>query len=241
MAEKDDRKLKQEGVIAKSFGVVAKTVFWLLISLLFSIAMEWIGMTIWWPDEGAAHSEQMIEKELQYLNDDFKRSVVTSDPARFALGFAAFANEWLFEKTGFRPFLEGLRGPPTPNENRLISWARTVYRQTANYVNAMMNTVETFSVRLAVLTLAMPTFFLAAMVALTEGLVRRDLRRWGGGRETSFVYHHAKRVILPLLITVWVVYLSMPVSVHPTLVVLPFAVLFAIAITITASTFKKYL
>ena len=60
MAENDDRKPKQEGVIAKTFGVIAKTAFWLLISLIFSIAVEWIGMTVWWPDEGAAHSEQML-------------------------------------------------------------------------------------------------------------------------------------------------------------------------------------
>ncbi|MCX8516905.1 MAG: DUF4400 domain-containing protein [Rhodoferax sp.] len=31
------------------------------------------------------------------------------------------------------------------------------------------------------------------MVGVVDGLVRRDLRRWGGGRESSFVYHHAKR------------------------------------------------
>ena len=178
---------------------------------------------------------------MQYLNDDFKRSVVTSDPAAFARGFIAFSNKWLFERTGFRQFLNTLQHPEVPGENRLVSWSRTAYQQVTEYVSAMMNTIETFSVRLAVLTLAMPAFLLAAVVATTEGLVRRDLRRWGGGRETSFVYHHAKRIILPLLITAWVVYLSMPVSVHPTLVVLPFAILFAIAITVTSATFKKYL
>jgi len=39
----------------------------------------------------------------------------------------------------------------------------------------------------------------------------------------------------------WVVYLAMPVSVDPNFVILPFAVLSALALAVTASTFKKYL
>jgi len=69
---------------------------------------------------------------------------------------------------------------------------------------------------------AMPIFLLFSLVALVDGLVQRDLRRWGGGRESSFVYHYAKKAALPL-------------------VVLPFATLFALTVAVTASTFKKYL
>lgn len=238
---KQEQRPRRDGVIGKTLGVGLQVVFWLLVSLLFSIIIEWVGMTVWWPDEGAAHSERMLEQELDYLNEDFRRSVVTSDTGAYARRFADFSEEWLFERTGFNDAIDTLQKGPRPNEIKLVAWLRTGYLEVTDYVNAMVNTVQTFSVRVAVLTLAMPAFFLAGLVALTEGLVRRDLRRWGGGRETSFVYHHAKRVILPLLITVWVVYLSMPVSIHPTFVVLPFALLFATAITITSSTFKKYL
>ena len=40
-----------------------------------------------------------------------------------------------------------------------------------------------------------PVFVLFTLVALVDGLVRRDLRRWGGGRESSFVYHYAKQSV----------------------------------------------
>jgi len=100
---------------------------------------------------------------------------------------------------------------------------------------------QVFAVRLAILTLATPVFVLFTLVALVDGLVRRDLRRWGGGRESSFVYHYAKQSVLPLVALAWVVYLSLPFSVHPSLVVLPFAALFAVSVSIMAGTFKKYL
>jgi len=78
-------------------------------------------------------------------------------------------------------------------------------------------------------------------MALVGGFVQRDLRRWGGGRENSFVYHWAKRSAMPLLVLSWVIYLALPVSVHPSFVVLPFASLFALSVAVTASSFKKYL
>ena len=72
----------------------------------------------------------------------------------------------------------------------------------------------------------------AAISAKRTSLVQRDLRRWGGGRESSFLYHHAKRLVWPSIVMAWVVYLAMPISVHPNFVILPFAVLSAIAIAV---------
>jgi len=47
--------------------------------------------------------------------------------------------------------------------------------------------------------------------------------------------------VLPLVALAWVIYLSLPFSVHPSFVVLPFAALFALSVSIMAGTFKKYL
>ena len=116
-----------------------------------------------------------------------------------------------------------------------------LYVSIADFVLAAMQITQVFAVRLAILTLATPVFGLFALVALVDGLVRRDLRRWGGGRESSFVYHYAKKASIPLIIIAWVLYLSLPFSVHPSWVILPFAIGFGLAVTVTASTFKKYL
>jgi len=63
----------------------------------------------------------------------------------------------------------------------------------------------------------------------------------GWGRESSFVYHYAKKAALPLAVLAWVIYLALPFSLHPTFVVLPFVALFALTVAVTASAFKKYL
>ena len=47
-----------------------------LLGLLLSILIEWLGMTFWWPEQGASHSARLLEEELALLNDEFRASVL---------------------------------------------------------------------------------------------------------------------------------------------------------------------
>uniref|UniRef100_UPI000C0472EA TIGR03747 family integrating conjugative element membrane protein n=1 Tax=Xenorhabdus budapestensis TaxID=290110 RepID=UPI000C0472EA len=96
-------------------------------------------------------------------------------------------------------------------------------------------------IRLAILMLSVPLFVMVVLVALVDGLGRRDLRRYGAGYESSFVYHHAKRGIKPACIVPCVLYLSWPDVVYPTMILLPAAIILGIVVMVTTSMFKKYL
>jgi len=164
--------------------------------------------------------------------------------ARFIMSHAQVADgtyHYLFEVTGFVDVIRWVSPPPAPQERGLRARLHTLYQPMADFVLATLQVTQVFSLRLAILTLAMPVFVLFSLVALVDGLVQRDLRRWGGGRESSFVYHYVKKAAVPLLVMTWVIYLALPFSLHPTFVVLPFATVFALTIAVTASTFKKYL
>ena len=60
-------------------GMVIAAVFWLFLSLLFSIAIEWVGLTFWWPEQGAQHAISMYERELTYFSGDLDRSILVAD------------------------------------------------------------------------------------------------------------------------------------------------------------------
>jgi len=102
-------------------------------------------------------------------------------------------------------------------------------------------TVLTFLVRVLVLCLTLPLFVTAAFVGVVDGLARRDIRRIGAGRESGFLYHRARASVLPIATLPWVIYLALPVSVHPLWILLPSAILLNIAVNLTAGSFKKYL
>ena len=243
MAEVSDprRPISQPGTSSRILTALAQALKWLLVSLLFSVVIEWLGMMFWWEEQGLAHSRQMLRAELGYLGDDFQRSLLTSDPLRFAQNVSRHFHHVLFELTRFVDFIEWVTPAPRAGEEGLRITLHHAYQPIAAFVISAMQMTQVFAVRLSILTLATPVFGLFAGVALVDGLVRRDLRRWGGGRESSFVYHYAKKAALPLVVIAWVLYLALPFSLHPSWVILPFSIGFGLAVTVTASTFKKYL
>ena len=220
---------------------VLRLVFWLFVALLFSILVEWVGMLFWWPDEGTAHSRAMLADELDYLSGDLRATLLVSDTAAFAKDFAETVYHWLWQKTGLETVMAWLAETPPADASTWQVGLSAGYALVADFVVAAATITQVFSVRLAVLSLAMPAFALSILVGTLDGLVLRDLRRWGGGRESSYLYHHAKRWIWPLFITAWVLYLSLPFSVHPAFSILPFAALIGLLVAITAASFKKYL
>ncbi|MCP4993747.1 MAG: DUF4400 domain-containing protein, partial [Gammaproteobacteria bacterium] len=123
----------QEGVISKSLTATAKLCQWILFSLLFSIIIEWVGMVFWWPDEGVDHSRKMLVQEISYLDTDFRRSVVTSDPARFAKQIADGTYHYLFELTRFVDLMRWVSPQPMPKEKGIRPALHKVYYPIAEF------------------------------------------------------------------------------------------------------------
>ena len=180
------RPVAEPGTISRLLTGVAQGLKWLLLSLVFSILIEWIGMAFWWEEQGLQHSRQMLQSELSYLDGDFRRSLLTPDPVRFAINLATRVYHVLFECTHLVDVMEWVAPTPSAQDSGLRRSLHRFYLTIADFVLAAMQITQVFAVRLAILTLATPVFGLFALVALVDGLVRRDLRRWGGGRESSF-------------------------------------------------------
>lgn len=229
------------GLLARVLRRIGSALRWLLLSLLLSVLIEWIGMAFWWPEAGLEHSRRMLAAELAFLNDDFRDSLLSGDPARFVGRTADGAYHLLFEVTRLRRASEWLKRAASRSDESPVFSVQRLYRPLADGITAAGQVLKLFMVRLAVLTLAMPAFLLFSLVGLVDGLVQRDLRRWGGGRESSYLYHYAKQSVWGFLVTAWVLYLALPVSVNPAFIIVPFAALFAFSISVTASAFKKYL
>ncbi len=109
------------------------------------------------------------------------------------------------------------------------------------YLLATFFVLQIVIMRVTILVLSIPLFILVIIVAVVDGLVRRDLRRYGAAYESSFVYHHAKRIIKPAIYIPCVLYLSLPFAVYPNFLLLPSIFLIGIAISVTIGCFKKYL
>ena len=235
------RSNEEAGFFTSAITLVAKIIQWFLLSLVLAVALEWVGMIWWWSDDGVGHSRRMLEVERRFLGSAFQRHLLALEPARLGDDIGQRLSVIIFDLTRLNRVMARAARPPLRDEPRLRATIHRSANRLAKYIVAAKNRVLIFAMRITVLLLAMPVLVLCCIAAFIEGLVRRDLRRWGGGRESGFIYHWAKQVALPLAVGAWIIYLVLPVSVHPSLAIFTFAALLSLATTAAAGTFKKYL
>ncbi|UPQ40169.1 TIGR03747 family integrating conjugative element membrane protein [Providencia rettgeri] len=237
----------------KEPGLLAKVVWhwpWailgvLLLSWLCSLVIEWIGIAFFWPTEGAEHSRQVMLTERGYLSEGFRQSLLMSSPVKWLDHRITLVYQWLFVDSGLAMTLQNAYQAQSVSTNaiarELNSWSGWLLFELREYLLAIVWVTLTFLIRVTILVLSLPLFVLILIVAAVEGLARRDLRRYGAGYESSFVYHHAKRFVKPAFFIPCMIYLSFPSAIYPNIVLLPAAILLGVSVTVTMASFKKYL
>ena len=101
--------------------------------------------------------------------------------------------------------------------------------------------LQLFSLKLGVLALSAPFVGLVTVGAAADGFVTWYWRRTGGGRESGFVFHSAKRLGAHALLAFCFIYLVPPQAVDPRIAVTALVVAVALAVRISVANFKKYL
>lgn len=221
----------KKGLIATPLSWLGKASAALIGSLFLSLVVEWLGIAFLWPEQGAEHSHLMMNAELSWFAENVTHSLLMTDPAGKLEIILHRTWQWIFVDTGFIPWLEQLRSKPG---NEWVYWIDT-------YLQASVYITLTFVLRVFILLLTAPLFILAVLVGIVDGLVRRDIRRFGCGYESGFIYHHAKRSVIPVFFLAWVIYLSLPFSVNPCFVLLPAALFCGLTVSIMFGLFKKYM
>jgi len=213
-------------------------------SLFLAILIEWGCMKLIWPEESWHHAERMLEAEMDQLSGQFQRGVLISAPGRSARSLVVWAREALLVKSGFMDWSHEAATRAVDNSGQARTfrdYLAIAHVHLQDAIIAALYTALVFFARLLVLALTLPLFLLAAFVGFVDGLVRRDIRRFSADSESGFIYHRARASLVPLAVLPWGLYLALPITVHPLLILLPSAILLGIAVDIAACNFKKYL
>lgn len=167
---------------------------------MLAITLEWLGEAFFWRNTCASHSEQVLQVTWQWWKS------------------SAGAPMWLVEdlaivsdtlQKGSAALIASLSGQSG------LFWTEAVTTVIRCALQSASNITLTFLLRLVVLLQALPLFALIIVVGLIDGLVRRDLRRFGAGHKSGFVYHHARRMIGSSLAATGLAWLAVPVFLKP--------------------------
>ncbi|PWS07545.1 DUF4400 domain-containing protein [Enterobacter sp. HPCN14] len=106
---------------------------------------------------------------------------------------------------------------------------------------ALAYTLMSFMQRLTWLAAMFPLLCLCVLTGLTEGLVQRDLRRFGSGLESVFLHRYVIRTGSSVATTLWVCYLAQPLFLTTMLFLLPATFWLGITVWMAAGSFKRWL
>ena len=90
-----------------------------VISILSSIAIEWVGIYLgWWAQPGAAHAQGVLTHELGWIDTQFTRSLVFSNPVDMGRSWLSEVYRVLFVSTGIAGWFDANAQDP--------GWAGTI-------------------------------------------------------------------------------------------------------------------
>ncbi|EAA8390737.1 TIGR03747 family integrating conjugative element membrane protein [Salmonella enterica] len=193
---------------------------------MLAIALEWLGNAFYWRNTCASHSEQVLQATWQWWRGS------AGAPVWLVEDLAIVSDTLQKGSTALIASLNGQSG---------LFWTEAITTVIRCALLSAGNITLTFLLRLAILLQALPLFALTITIGLIDGLVRRDLRRFGAGHESGFVYHHARRMIKSSLAATGLVWLAVPVFLDPVYVLMPGTVGIGISISVVCRAFKKYL
>ena len=218
------------GLVGRIFQWTLGVVGAVAAALVLAVVIEWGGLTFFWADQGAARSAGVLRQDLAWLagvdTDPIILPLVTLPaPSVLAAEISAGIYHAVFVWTGI---------------GQVLAWLSTSSAVLAVYLEAGLNAVQTFFVRLAITITALPLFLVFAWWGAMEGLVRRDLRRFGGDIERGMIYHWAKHVAGATLAVPVFLYLAWPGSINPAWLFVPFTLALGVNLMVVTSTFTKY-
>jgi integrating conjugative element membrane protein (TIGR03747 family) len=225
------------------FGLLFVTLFAWFIGMMIEI----VGSFTIWRDQQQNHAAQLVQQDLEYIAQA-PRSLLVKDTVGWSEQLVRNVS-LPYERLGVIGWYErqqtiaqdAVGAPPGGIQHNAARANRSLQVLLSRWAVTSMYVLQDVLLRLSVAAFAAPAFVLACLVGVVDGLVRRDLRRWGGGRESSFVYHHAKRYTAWALTGGFGLYLAWPFgNFNPSHMVIVFTVLVAFSMSTTVATFKKY-
>jgi len=117
-----------------------------------------------------------------------------------------------------------------------------IIKMMMSYISVGILGLNLLIIRLYLILCWCPLFLILGMLGLIDGLAQRYIRRVSSGRESALLYHQSKSFILFSLILGIVLELILPIPAEKSeWILVVSAILFGIAIQMTAKSFKKYL
>lgn len=220
-------KAKDVNLVTACFWLVISCWLWVIVGI-FGCLVASLGVVIF---QGEKSGIDMLQN---LLKEDYSYFLLIANP-----NINLSINSWFNLLRDWTSLPEWLWPSQFSDVKNYID---TIYKMLWPYLTALSLGVNLLVIRLYLLLRWCPLFLLLGLIGLVDGLVQRSIRRAQAGRESALIYHQSKFFILLSMGFSVFVTLALPISWRKTEWILVMsAILFGVALQITAKSFKKYL
>ncbi len=220
MNQRRQKEQAKPGLLSSTVSAAVSGLIWVGLAVLGSIVIELSGVMLrLWDSQ---HAARLLAVERGYLSNINYIPMLDQSPNKIV-------DEGLDK---FDSSTNPLRRWIEENKNE-----SGLYR----YLLSSLDMMKLIFLRLVTCLFSLPGYFLIAFAAVIDGLVQRDIRKFTGGYESSYIFHKAKRWVIPSVLGTISLYLLMPFSLRPSVVFAPSMVSFGFILYVATSRFKKFL
>jgi len=219
----------------------------LVFNVFVIVWLGWLILFCWTMTLWVRFGFEEAFQRLYQLSNQQRAAIVQFNDASIAerlnsvlmsLPTASFSNKVSVVNHSIRRALPDSQFIATTELNRITDETLHFTKQVWMFVGM---TWQVMLIKLTILIAALPLFLLAMTAGLIDGLNQRAIRTASLGRESSYVFHQLNRLFKRGLIVLLGLWLAIPVSITPALLLVPVSVLLSVMVSVTASRFKKYL
>lgn len=219
--------------VTKAVTAPFKIVAFLAIGF-FVLLVGRLGIDMWMMADGQSSLEAptvIVQRELAMAAaaPDFMGSTLNR-----AVAWADFITEWFYHKPGLVRLSE---------DNQIGDTERAVRRGIGSLdfaVNRALTGSQIIAIRAAILVSFLSWAGFLYVLALVDGIVQRWQRKYGGGRESSTLYHRAKYLQVTMLTIAISAYLWWPTHIDPSIIIALAFLASSILARVQVEFYKKY-
>jgi hypothetical protein len=105
----------------------------------------------------------------------------------------------------------------------------------------LIGAFEIVLMRICLFIAFLPFMSVILFILIVDGLVQRDKRKFQGARESTFLFHRLKQMIQHSFLSLFLLYMIIPLNVSPEVCLLPMMILSGLFMMLSIKSFKKYL
>jgi len=222
-------------------GSVLKSIFFVFATLILATILEWGGTHSWWKNASETRLYERTQLEIQRIES----SVSTSFDRHWFRGATSYCSA-LSDRL-LVPIEQCLEAQQqqlveTPQSMSAVVQATAQIRQSINrHLMVAIEVYRAWSFRLLTFMFGVVSISPLLIVGLIDGLVRREIRRWGGGHESAWLFTFASKSLFPTFILFLGIYALWPWSISFVWINSLMGVCWGLALFLAIAKFKKYL